>query len=87
MHRGPAGLPDGSMKTYPRALVIKPSVVITPWAPQEVYLLEDEPPGEEMPRVSPPAPIPSLCLVGRDEDEEGSREPAALGGEVQLGPL
>ena len=37
-------------------------------------------------RVSPPDLIPSLCLLGGDQDEEGGREPAALGGKIQLSP-
>lgn len=82
MCQGAPGLPDGSMKTYHRALVIEPSVIITPWVPQGVYLLGGGPLGEEMACVSPPI----LCLVGRDENKEGGREPEALGGEVQLSP-
>lgn len=38
------------------------------------------------PCVTSPSPVPSLCLLGRDQDQEGGREPAALRGEVQLGP-
>ena len=42
---------------------------------------------EKCPECPFPYPVPSLCLLGGDQDQEGSREPAAFGGEIQLSPF